>query len=199
MVVIGLTGNIGSGKSTVSQVLRELGALVIDADRISREVCEPGQPGWEAIWRHFGQEVFLPDGTLDRKRLGEIVFGQPDKLALLNSLLHPLIVSRIKEDLEEARASAWKAVVVDAALLFEVGLDKVVDVVWVVTADDRLRLERVMARDGLSREAALARMQSQSCQWEKASRADAVIDNSGGLEHTRRQVLELWYRLVGHE
>lgn len=199
MLVIGLTGNIGSGKSTVARMLKELGALVIDADQVSREVCEPGKPGWQAIMQHFGNSVFLPDGTLNRRKLGEIVFGDRDRLALLNFLLHPLIVARIKEELERARTGPWDVAVVDAALLYEVGLDAAVDVVWFVVADDHVRLKRIMARDGLTEEAALSRMQSQEPQWQKALRADAVIDNSGSLEETRRQVLELWRKLVGHE
>ena len=195
MVLIGLTGNIGSGKSTVSAMLKERGATIIDADVVAKQLCEPGEPGWQRIREHFGREVFEQDNRLNRRKLGEIVFADRSKLQLLNSLIHPLVSERIRKLIHESAGRGDREVVIDAPLLIEAGLHVLVDRLWVVVAEDEVRLRRIMERDGLTEEAARLRMWAQEDQSEKVAIADAVIENSGDLEETRRQVARLWNEL----
>ncbi len=195
MPVIGLTGSIASGKSFVSRILKELGAHVIDADVIARQVVEPGTAGWRQIKKVFGDEVLKPDLTVDRKKLAGAVFQDPQKMKKINEITHPLIISKIREEISQFRTSADaadKVLVVDAPLLIETGLHNSVDQVWVVDIPEELQVRRLMKRDRLTREQALARIRSQMPTGEKKKYADVIIDNSGDLTSTRQAVKDLW-------
>lgn len=198
MKVIGLTGGIATGKSLVARMLRDLGAAVIEADSIARDVVEPGSPALEEIARTFGREVVRTDGTLDRGRLAAIVFTDESARLRLNAITHPRIRQRIKEEVARLRAADPDTVVIiDVPLLLDTagrdvfGLDGVI----VVSADQEVQINRVMTRDGLSRNEALQRLASQRPVAEKAKEADWVINNSGTEAATRRQVELLWQKL----
>lgn len=190
--VIGITGNIACGKSLVLRLLDELGASTIDADRVAHEVMAPGTPTAEKIIATFGEEIRSADGGIDRRKLGAIVFSDPAKLAQLDALAHPPTVDEIRKRIREATTNV---VVVDAIKLFEAGLASDCDEVWVVVCDPDQQVTRLMARNGLSREEALQRINAQSPQEEKARRADRVIDNSGTIEDTTQQVHTAWAAL----
>jgi dephospho-CoA kinase len=196
MRVIGLTGGIGTGKSAVAQVLRELGAVVIDADRLGHEAYRPGTPAWQEVVEAFGQEVLLPTGEIDRKRLGSLVFRDPQALARLNAILHPRMFQMARERIREAQAQGHQVVVLEAAVLLEAGWDSLVDEVWVVTAPEEEAVRRTQGRSGLTREQVLARLRAQMPQEERARRAHVVIDNSGSLEDLRRIVEHLWRQRI---
>ncbi|HHY45272.1 MAG TPA: dephospho-CoA kinase [Firmicutes bacterium] len=198
--VIGLTGGIASGKSTVSETLRDLGARIIDADAITREIQAPGSDALREIREVFGDRVIAPDGTLDRRELGRIVFSSEGARRMLNSIIHPRVINRTKDILREMSESAAKEgpvpiAVVDAPLLLEAGADAVVDEVWVVALPREQQAERLMKREGYSAEEAFSRIDSQMPLEEKEKRADYVIDNSGTIEETREQVFTLWRSL----
>jgi len=196
LYVIGLTGSIASGKSLVSRFLRELGAIIIDADQVARDVVLTGSPAWRQIVQEFGEAVCKPDGTLDRQALGRIVFSDTYKLDKLNRITHPYIISEINQLLDGYRKNSPGAVVVlDAPLLLELGLEKMVDEVWVVYVDYQTQLERLMKRDGLSSEEAARRISSQISLEKKVKLADHVIDNRGDPEDTFLQVSRLWNSL----
>jgi dephospho-CoA kinase len=196
MKVIGLTGNIGCGKSVVARMFEELGARVIDADRIARLVVDPGEPAWKEIVKTFGKEILNQDGTINRGRLGEIVFNDKEKRETLNGITHPRIIERIKELIEEAGRENVEVVIVEAALIVEKGgMKPLINDLIVVTADEKAQIRRLMGRDRFSREAALSRIRSQIPLSEKVGLATYVIDNSGTLEETRRQVEEVWKRI----
>jgi len=194
MRVIGLTGGIASGKSTVSALLRELGAPVLDADQLAREVVEPGTPALEEISRRFPFAV-TADGRLDRKALGEWVFSRPEERAALNAIIHPRIQEAFAQRIQALAERGEPLVIYDAALLYENGLDRVMDEVIVVAVPRPVQLERLMTRDGLTREQAEARLASQLPLEEKVSRATRVVDNSGDRASTRAQVERLWEAL----
>ena len=189
-MIIGLTGGIACGKSTVSAYLREKGIAVIDADKVARQVVEPGSPGLVQIRDTFGMQYLQPDGLLNRELLGRKVFAEPEALKKLNSITGPLILDELKKQL----AVAESVIVLDAALLLEdEAYHQLVDQVWVVTAGDN-QLERLIARNGYSFRQAKNRIASQMTDEQRLRFADAVIDNSGTLENTHRQIDEL---LVG--
>ena len=189
-MIIGLTGGIACGKSTVSAYLREKGIAVIDADKVARQVVEPGSPGLVQIRDTFGMQYLQPDGSLNRELLGRKVFAEPEALKKLNSITGPLILDELKKQL----AVAESVIVLDAALLLEdEAYHQLVDQVWVVTAGDN-QLERLIARNGYSFRQAKSRIASQMTDEQRLRFADAVIDNSGTLENTHRQIDEL---LVG--
>ncbi|TDB91721.1 dephospho-CoA kinase [Actinomadura sp. KC216] len=194
MLKVGLTGGIGSGKSEVSARLREHGALVIDADRIAREVVEPGTPGLAAVVAEFGEDVLLPDGGLDREKVGRIVFSDPERLAALNAIVHPLVGERTKELMDAAPADA--VVVYDVPLLAENGLAEMYDEVVVVDAPEEVQLDRLVARRGMTEEDARARMASQASRADRRAVATRVIDNSGTLDDLKSQVDALWESLT---
>ncbi|MGB9839850.1 dephospho-CoA kinase [Thermovenabulum sp.] len=197
MKVIGLTGGIASGKSTVSGILREKGAYIIDADEISKALVEPGKPAYLEIVKHFGQEILNEDGSLRRKKLGRIVFADKEKLALLNKITHPKIVEEIKRRLEEAARRNERVVVIDAALLIELGLYKMVEEVWLVTIDEKTQLERLLKRDSfLDEKEAKDRIRAQMPQEEKVKYATRIINNSGDFSQLLKQVEEYWRELV---
>ncbi|MEU6142262.1 dephospho-CoA kinase [Streptomyces sp. NPDC047081] len=194
MLKVGLTGGIGAGKSEVSRLLVESGAVLIDADRIAREVVEPGTPGLAAVVEAFGADVLTGDGTLDRPKLGSIVFADPDKLAVLNSIVHPLVGARSRE-LEQAAAE--DAVVVhDVPLLAENGLAGLYDLVIVVDAAPETQLDRLVRLRGMTEADARARMAAQATREQRRAIADIVIDNDVPLEELERRVKEVWAELV---
>lgn len=190
MLLVGLTGGIASGKSTVSGMLAERGAEIVDADRIAREVVMPGMPAWCKIREHFGPEVLFEDQSIDRQALGDIVFGDPAKLALLNELTHPAILERIADRLEML-APKDVVVVLDAALLIEAELMTGADVVVVVHSPAEIQIERLAAK-GLDRPQAAARIAAQMPADERLAYADVTINNDGSVEDLGEQVDELW-------
>ncbi|NLZ54481.1 MAG: dephospho-CoA kinase [Thermoanaerobacteraceae bacterium] len=193
MLVIGLTGGIASGKSTVSLLLKKKGAVIIDADEIARHIMQPGKPAWIKVVNHFGQQIINEDKDIDRSRLADIVFSDKEQLKLLNSFTHPEIINEIKERLEHYKSLQEKVIILDAALLLEVGLHRVVDEVWVVEVDEKIQLERLMAREkNLDVKQAMDRIKSQMPQKEKIRYAHRVIDNSGSIEDTKVQVDKIW-------
>lgn len=197
MDVIGLTGGIAAGKSAVAARLRELGAVVIDADALAREVVEPGTPGLAAIAARFGSEVLDADGALDRARLGAIVFGDDVARADLNAIVHPEVRRRYDELVAEAFARDPDAIVVyDVPLLAEARAASDFGLVIVVDAPADVRLERLVALRGMDREQARARIAAQISDEERRAMADVVIDSSGTIAHTMEQVDALWERLV---
>lgn len=196
MKIIGLTGSIASGKSTVTRVLRELGAVVVDADAIVHQLQQPGTPVTEAIGREFGPGVIRPDGSLDRAALGAIVFADPTRRKALEGIVHPAVRERIWQEVERCRAEGRPAVVLDIPLLFESGWDRLVDEVWVVYVDRESQKARLMARDGLSPEEAERRMAAQMDLEVKRDRAHRVIDNRGSEHQTREQVRQAWEGLT---
>lgn len=187
--LIGITGNIACGKSLVLDTLRELGAETIDADRVAHAVMAPGTPTSERIIATFGESIRGDDGGIDRRRLGAIVFSDSAKLAQLDALSHPPTVAAIRAQVAESEASV---VAVDAIKLFEAGLAKDCDEVWVITCDPEQQLERLIRRNGFSREDARRRIEAQPPQEEKSRRADRIIDNGGSIEQTREQVRAAW-------
>ncbi|MCT2194079.1 dephospho-CoA kinase [Paenibacillus sp. MB22_1] len=190
---IGLTGGIATGKSTVSRLLAERGAAIIDADVIAREIMEPGHPVLAAVSERFGPGVLHPDGTLNRKKLGEIVFSNPEERKALEALTHPAIRAEMKRRMEELEAAdPHRLVVADIPLLYESGLDPLYDQIMVVYVPREVQLTRLMLRDGLSKEAAEQRISAQMDIEIKKERADILIDNSGGLEETKRQIDDFW-------
>ena len=196
MLRVGLTGSIATGKSFVSGVLAELGCHVLDADEVARRVVEPGAAGLRAVVGAFGEEVLRADGTLDRARLGRVVFGDEQKRRLLNSLLHPLIIAEQDEllrswELEDPRGIG----VVDAALMIESGGHARFDKLVVVHCRPELQLQRLMRRNGYTREEAAARVAAQMPQEEKLRHADFPVDTSEGFEDTRRQTAEVYAAL----
>ncbi|MGV9640131.1 dephospho-CoA kinase [Streptomyces sp. NPDC003514] len=193
MLKVGLTGGIGAGKSEVSRLLVEHGAVLIDADRIAREVVAPGTPGLAAVVEAFGEDVLAADGSLDRPRLGAIVFADPERLAVLNSIVHPLVGARSRE-LEEAAGDA--VVVHDVPLLTENGLAPLYDLVIVVDAGPDTQLDRLTRLRGMTEEDARARMAAQATREQRRAIADIVIDNDVPLEELRRRVKDVWEELV---
>ena len=197
MDVIGLTGGIAAGKSAVAARLAELGAIVIDADRLAREVVEPGTPGLAAIAHRFGDAVLAPDGSLDRARLGSIVFANDSARRDLNAIVHPEVQRRYGELVAEAFARDADAIVVyDVPLLAEVRAASEFALVVVVDAPPEVRLDRLVNLRGMDRADARARIEAQVPDAERRAMADVVIDSSGTLEHTIEQVDALWERLV---
>ncbi|MHC3468657.1 dephospho-CoA kinase [Streptomyces sp. 7R007] len=194
MLKVGLTGGIGAGKSEVSRLLVECGAVLIDADRIAREVVAPGTPGLAAVVEAFGADVLAADGSLDRPRLGSVVFADPDRLAVLNSIVHPLVGARSRE-LEQA-AAADSVVVHDVPLLAENGLAPLYDVVVVVDASTETQLDRLVRLRGMTEQDARARMAAQATREKRLEIADIVIDNDVPLERLESRVKEVWAELV---
>ena len=195
-MVVGLTGGLASGKSLVAGELRRLGAVVIDADEISREVTRPGMPAYRDIVERFGSGFLKEDGTIDRKRLGRYVFSHPEALSTLNSLTHPRILDEIERRIKGMERTERRGIiVVDAPLLFEVGLHRRMDRVIVVYADEERQIERLIKRDHLTREEATRRIKTQMPLSEKIKRADFVIDNNGTEEETLLQTQEVFERL----
>lgn len=197
MLVIGLVGGIGSGKSVASAMLAELGAVVINADLVGHEVYEPGKPGFDAIVAEFGSDVVGPDGRIDRKHLGALVFTDGTRLERLNAIVHPLIRAEIERRIARARAQgAVRAVVVEAAILLEAGWRSLVDQVWVISARREDVLARLAAQRGMAVSETDARIAKQMSDAERRSSADVVIENAGSLDDLRARLAGLWQTLV---
>ena len=191
--IIGLTGNIGTGKTTILNLLRRRGARTIDADKVTHQVMAPGGKAYDAIVVAFGPDIVRPDGTINRSRLGRIVFADPGKLALLESIVHPAVYEVVSAEAEQA---SEQVVVIEAIKLLEAGMSSALcDQIWVVTSPIEAQIERLMAERGMSRAEAEARMASQSPQASKINQADVVIDNSGSLEDLAAQVSDAWANL----
>ncbi len=188
--IIGLTGGIATGKSTVTNHLRAQGIPVIDADDLSRRVVQPGEPGLALIKEHFGPHVILDTGELDRQALGKIIFGDKGQRQQLNELLHPLIAAEMDREIARLKQRGDMLIMLDIPLLFETNFGEKVDEVMVVYTPESVQLERLMARDELSRTDAKSRIQAQLSIEEKRCRADYVIDNSGSHAQTIQQVIE---------
>ena len=198
-MVIGLTGGIASGKSTVSAKLKELGAAVIDADLLARDVVRKGEIAYNKIVQCFGADILLPGGDIDRKKLGDIVFSDKEKLELLNSITHPEIINRMKERIQELKAAGAKVIAVDAAILIEMGLHKYVASVWVLSVDRETQLNRLAERDQYDYREAENRINSQFTDEVRKKYADVVIDNSKPIEEVEKRLEELWNNIAGGE
>jgi dephospho-CoA kinase len=194
MKVIGLTGGIGSGKSTVSMFLAELGAVIIDADKIGHQVLDTDSEVWKQIVAAFGKKVLTPDGQIDRKKLGGLVFKNREALFHLNRIMHPRIYDVIKAQLEQYRKQGADVVVVEAPLFIEAGWVTMVDEVWVTVAPQTTVLER-LEQVGMSSTEAMARIGSQLPAEERSKHADVVIDTDCSLDELKRKVSELWQRI----
>ena len=196
MIVIGVTGGLGTGKSMVARMFGELGAIVIDADAVAHEVMEPKRLAWREVVRAFGKEILNEDETINRTRLGERVFRDPEARRQLEAIVHPQVLRRIKQRLHRLKRNRrLRAVVVDVPLLVETGSQSLVEAVVVVTAPPEVQRQRLIER-GMPEADAAARL---AAQWDlaaKAAEADYVVDNADGVEQTRRQVTQLWKRLL---
>lgn len=196
MRLVGLTGGIGSGKSSVSALLASYGAVVLDADLMAREVVANGTPGLAEVSEAFGEDVLRPDGSLDRERLGRRVFSDPAELARLNAIVHPRVGERFAEQLAAAQASGARVVVHDMPLLVENGLQGRYDVVVVVAVSPETQVDRLVRRRGMDEADARARINAQASLEERLRVADHVIDNDGPLEDLAPQVERLWTALL---
>lgn len=188
MFIIGLTGTIASGKSTAARMLREEGLAVVDADAIAREAVEPGTEGLQAVVSLLGEDYLTPDGRMDRKKVGALVFSDPAEMERYNAVVRPAIKKAIQKKLAALRAQPAGEAVLDAPLLLEYGMEGCVDEVWVITARDDVRIARMKARDGLDEAAAKERIAAQLSDAEKIAKASRVIDNSQSMEALRAAV-----------
>jgi len=193
--VIGLTGGIASGKSTVAQFFRDKNVPVIDADILGHRTYEPGTETFKQVVAAFGEEIVAPDGTIDRKVLGGKVFGKPDELKRLTDIVWPGIRRLAEEELAQLKAAGNEIAVLEAAVLFEAGWEDLVDSIWVVVVDPELAVKRLGERNGLDPEAARARIASQLSNEERIARADIVIENNGTLEALQQRITEEWNAL----
>jgi len=197
MRVVGLTGGIASGKSTVARMLGELGARIVDADRVAREIVEPGQPAYREIVEQFGGGVLQADGTLDRKRLGAIVFADAEQRKRLNAITHPRIAAATQEKMAAFSAAGEPLAIYEAALLVENGLHHALAGLIVVACSEPEQVARIMRRDGLSEDEAKKRVRAQAPLADKIAAANWVIDTSGALDQTRGQVEKVWREIRG--
>ena len=196
MKVIGLTGGIGSGKTTVSQCLAELGAIILDADKLGHEAYKPDTEAWREVVATFGRQILTPSGEIDRKKLGEIVFSNPESLSRLNQIMHPKMYDMMKAQIEGYRQQGVAVVVLEAAILIEANWTSLADEVWVTVAPEDKVLKRLKEQRGLDEEQTLARIRSQLSAEERAQHADVIINNEGDLDEVKAKVKELWARLV---
>ena len=196
MKIIGLTGGIGSGKSTVASFLAELGAYVLDADKIGHEVLFPGQLAWKEVIQEFGNEILKPDKSIDRAKLGELVFAKQEALVRLNKIVHPRITETVIGKIKQLKNQNTKVIVVEATLLVEEGWRSLVDEVWVTTTSQTNRLKRLRTRSGYSESESLSRIRSQSTDEERLKTADVVINTDGTIEEVRIKIKELWQKRI---
>lgn len=192
MLVIGLTGGIGSGKTTAGEMLREMGAAYLNADLLGHEMLKPPSPLLNEIISNFGKDYLLPSGELDRKKLGEKVFRDGKALARLNQIMHPRMLDAAKKKIEEWRKSGYKIGVVEAAALIEARWDEAMDEVWITVAPRETIIERLQKNKGISREEIISRMNSQLSNSERQGKASVVIDTSCSLDTLRERVVELY-------
>jgi dephospho-CoA kinase len=196
VLVIGLTGGIATGKSTVSAMLKKAGAIIIDADRIARAEVRKGMPAHRDIVDHFGSGVLLPDGEINRNVLGDIIFNNHYKKQLLNGIVHPRVEKEVNRQLKQIEKSHPKSIaILDIPLLFEAAMHADLSDVIVVYAPEHIQIKRLVQRDQISEADALARVRSQMPIEEKKKMATIVIDNSGAIDHTRKQTLDIFKRL----
>lgn len=189
MKIIGLTGGIGTGKSTVSEYLNKKGCVIIDADAISRAMTDRGAPALKEIEKTFGKKYISADGSLNRKALGDLVFGNKEKLEALQKVITEKVIEEINDRICQMKEEGSdKTVIIDAPLLFECGMEGIADENWLVTADTKVRLLRVSKRDNLSEEQIMARIENQMPDAEKIRRSRCVIDNSAGFERLYEQI-----------
>jgi dephospho-CoA kinase len=197
MKTIGLTGGIGSGKSTVSQILAELGAFVIDADKVGHDIYLPGKEAWQQVADAFGRDILAPDQTIDRKKLGAIVFGSDEARKKLNAIVHPLMFKDIDRRIKAKRAEGFaKPIVVEAAILIEANWLPLVDEVWLVVTNKSAVIERVATQRGLAAKDTEARIASQLSDSERRKHAQVVIENDGSLEELRQKIRTAWNRIA---
>lgn len=197
MKTIGLTGGIGSGKSTVSQLLAELGAFVIDADKVGHEIYLPRKEAWHQVTAAFGRDILAADQTINRKKLGALVFGSENTRKKLNSIVHPLMFKDIDRRIKEKRAEGFtKPIVVEAAILIEANWVPLVDEVWLVVTNKNAVIERVAAQRGMSAKDIEARIASQLADAERRKQANLIIDNAGSLEDLKKKVQDAWMRIA---
>jgi dephospho-CoA kinase len=195
--VIGLTGGIGAGKSTVSQMLKELGAAVIDADQVGHQIYLPDMPAWRELVATFGESVLNPDRTINRQALGKIVFADPEALRTLNRIVHPKMFTRMAELIAELQAQGGvKAIVIEAAVLIEANWQPLADQVWLVIASEPVVLERLVKQRHLDPEQVRSRIAAQLANEERLKHAHVVIRNDGSLDEVRASVQQAWERLV---
>ena len=198
-LIIGLTGGIVGGKSTVASMFRDLGAKIIDADKLGHSVILPNKPAWKKIVKIFGKDILQNDLTIDREKLGKIVFANQALLKKINEVTHPEITKIIKKEINLARnatSNQEKVLIVDAALIYEAEMDGLMDKIIVVYINEDEQVKRLIKRNNLSKEEVLQRVRSQIPMEEKAKMADYVIDNSNSLDKTREQVEKIWQSLV---
>jgi dephospho-CoA kinase len=195
MIVIGLTGGILTGKSTVSEILAKLGAVIIDADKIGHEAYRPQTKVWREVVDAFGTGILKQNGEIDRKKLGDIVFNDPKALSRLNEITHPAMHSMMKEEIEKLRNEGVDVVVLEAAVLIEANWTDLVDEVWVTVAPEETAVKRLQNRGGLSEQQARARIRSQLSSEERAKHADVIINTNCDLAEVRAKVERLWRRL----
>lgn len=193
MLIIGLTGGIASGKSTVARMLEQKGAFLLDADRFAREAVRPGEAAWSEIVEWLGPAITGPGGALDRQRLGELIFADPDARRRLEAIVHPRVFEAFSKGAEQIRHRHPSAVIIyDVPLLIESKMDQQVDLVLLIYVPRAVQLERLQIRDSLTAVEALVRVQSQMCLEEKRTYADLIIDNRGSRAETLRQVDCVW-------
>jgi len=192
MLVIGLTGSIGTGKSEASRELEALGASLISADQVGHEAYTPNTDAWEQVVAAFGEEILQEDGEIDRRKLGAIVFSDAGQLAKLNQIMHPRMARMVADKIEVLRSQGTGVVVVEAALLFEAGWDSLVEEVWVTDSPEQAVIERLRKRNGLSEEEARKRISSQMDRAERLGKSDFIIDNSGDIAGLGSAIKELW-------
>lgn len=192
MRIIGLTGSIACGKSTVAAALKEMGAAVIDGDQLSRQVTAENGCALPAIRQAFGDEVFHPDGALNRRALGAVIFGDDAAREKLNAIIHPLVIDLTRQHIRQAQLAGAEVCVLDVPLLYETGMDALCHRVWCVWLPREVQLQRLMARDGFTLTEAQARLRSQLSADEKAARAEIVIDTSGSMDYTKSKLPALF-------
>ena len=192
MFTIGLTGGIGSGKSAVMDFLKAKGVSVIDADTIGQEMYAVGSPAWQKVIDEFGRDIALPDGRIDRKKLGELVFADSAALKKLNGILHPLMYLKMKDQLEELRSKGTRVAVLEAAILIEAGWESLANEVWLVVAPASEVEKRLATRSGLSAQQVKARLSSQMGDVERRRHADVIVENEGTIENLRAKLELLW-------
>jgi len=198
-LIIGLTGGIVSGKSTVALMFKDLGAKIVDADKLGHSVILPHEPAWEKIVKIFGKDVLQNDLTIDREKLGKIVFANQSLLKKLNDITHPEITKIIKKEIDSLKNKTYnqkKILIIDAALIYEAKIDRLMDKIIVVYIDEDEQIKRLIKRNNLSKDEALQRIKSQMPMKEKVKMADYVIDNSNSLDKTKKQVEKIWKNLV---
>lgn len=192
MLVIGLTGGIGTGKSEVARLLQSLGAAVISADEVGHEAYAPNSESWHEVVDTFGKEILQPSGEIDRQKLGAVVFSDPQQLEKLNAIMHPRMAGMVADRIQVLRDQGVSTVVVEAALLFEAGWDSLVDEVWTTDSSVESVVERLQARNGMDEKEVRRRIGSQMDRAERIERSDLVVDNSGDVSALEQTVSALW-------